>query len=135
VKTFAAAVIVVLVVLAHLGVIALMMRDARLVAVAVVVALLIIAHVVPKSLGPAWSLPISRRALSAGSAALLITGMALVLAGFLIAHLCNANIDVFETCAYPRSGDFICHKIGPVLLLFGLVGGLVARRMAPTSQT
>jgi hypothetical protein len=134
VKKLAAAFIVVFALLVHLGAIALVIRDVRLWAAAAVILLLVIAHLLAKPLGAGWRLPVSRKTFSTGSAALLFTGMALVLTGFLIAHLCNSNVDLFQVCAYPRSADFICHKIGPVLLLLGVAGSLAARRLEPTSE-
>jgi len=134
VKAVVATSIVVLAVLIHLGAIAFLLSNAGLLAAALVITLFAISHVLPKSSGLGWNLPISRRSLSIGSAVLLIVGTAFALIGFLIAHLYNANIDVLRVCAYPRSGDFICHKIGPVFLLLGLGGGLVTRRLAPSSQ-
>lgn len=124
-----AAAVVVLIVLVHVGAIGIIMTNVGFLAAAAVAALLLIAHFVGKPLASRGHRLIGRRGVSVGAAVLLIAGTVLVTFGFIIAHLCNARIDVLQLCLYPRPADLICHKIGPVLLLVGLVGILAGRRL------
>jgi hypothetical protein len=120
---------ILLIILVHVGAIGVIMTNVGLLAAAAVAALLLIAHLIAKPLSFHWRHQIGRKAVSHGSAALLIAGALLVTFGFVLAHLCNARIDVLQLCLHPRPADLVCHKIGPVLLVVGLVGILAVRRV------
>jgi hypothetical protein len=129
VKFVAGAATILLIVLTHLGAIAIILANSGLVAASAAVALLLIAQLFAKGFSSHGNPELGRRAISIGAVVLLITGALLVLSGFATAHLCNANINLLDLCAYPRSVNLICHKVGPVLLLLGLIGSVAGRHL------
>jgi len=52
----------------------------------------------------------------------------LVLTGFMLAHLCNADIDLLHSCRHEWLTDRICHKLGPLLIVLALMGRYVLGR-------
>jgi mannose/fructose/N-acetylgalactosamine-specific phosphotransferase system component IID len=129
-KIASATAIILLIILLHLGAIGILISSPGLSIALFTAALVVIGHLVAKYHRSRWSHPIGRMVVFLGAATLLITGAALVLGGFVIAHLCNANINLWQVCAYPRQVDFICHKVGPALLLGGLAASLALHRRA-----
>jgi hypothetical protein len=50
----------------------------------------------------------------------LILGAALIISGLIIAHICNAGINLLF-CSYEGPSDFVFHKMGSLFLAIGIV--------------
>ena len=57
---------------------------------------------------------------------LVVLGVLLVLTGFVLAHLSNANV-IYWSNASQKAAHVVFHIIGPILILFGIIIGLIKK--------
>ena len=57
---------------------------------------------------------------------LVILGVLLVLTGFVLAHLSNANV-IYWSNGSEKTAQVIFHVIGPILILLGIIIALIKK--------